>query len=116
MWIIVAGEGAFRRGLREEVERLEEARKLEEKMRLERLAAMEAQRLADLRRSGELLREANDIRALVETVKAAVVAGEQPIDADALVEWEIWALAYADRVDPVRSGQIQSHLKAPTIS
>jgi hypothetical protein len=32
--IIVAGEGAFRRGLREEVERLEEARKLEEKMRL----------------------------------------------------------------------------------
>jgi hypothetical protein len=61
------------------------------------------------------LREAQNIRALVINVRAAVLAGAQPISADDLAQWETWALAYADRVDPVVSGQVMSHILSPSI-
>lgn len=114
--IIVAGEAAFRRHLKEEVERQELARVATEKARLERLAALNRQRFEDLHKSGELLRQAEDIRALVAQVKAAALAGSAGVDSTTAEAWERWALAEADRIDPVKSGQIETHLMEPTLS
>lgn len=53
---------------------------------------------------------------------AAVVEGRQPgrpahveIKNDDLTAWEEWALGYADRIDPVLSGQIFSHISKPEL-
>jgi len=63
-----------------------------------------------LKKSGELLREAEEIRSLVSRMKAAVMSGETQVTAEQLVAWEAWALKFADRLDPVKSGQVLSHL------
>ncbi|WP_309661762.1 hypothetical protein [Sphingomonas sp.] len=44
-------------------------------------------------------------------MRDAVVAGSVEVDLTAVETWEQWASAEADRLDPVRSGQILSHLK-----
>ena len=113
--IIVAGEAKFRRSLLEAEER--EARMLEEgkRKRLEKLAELNSQRLADLHRSGQLLRQAQDIRALVELVRGVMMDETATIQSDVLSAWERWALAEADRLDPVRSGQIMTHIREPTL-
>jgi hypothetical protein len=67
--VIVVGEARFRRSLREAEERSEQLRILEEKRRQEELAARNQERLESLHRSGELLRQAEDIRALVARVR-----------------------------------------------
>ena len=113
--VIVAGEAAFRRGLREEQERLEEMRRLEEKWQQEKLAALEKERLEQLKHSGDLLREAEEIRRLVQRVKEAVIAGEREIPNEDLIAWEAWAIGYADRIDPIKSGQFLSHLTPPAL-
>lgn len=108
--IIVAGEATFRRSLREAEERAAQLRILEEKRREEELAARNRQRLEDLRRSGELLRQAEEIRALVTRIREATSNGSTDVAPEILEAWESWALAEADRLDPVRSGQIFTHL------
>ena len=113
--IIVAGEAGFRRGLREAVEREARRRRQEDERRREKLAALEAQRLGQLKESGELLRQAEDIRALVTRMKAAVMAGEREIDGGELAAWEQWANGHADRLDPVKSGQVLQHLRPPVL-
>lgn len=113
--IIVAGEAKFRQSLREEEERAERARQEEEKRRQERLVELNRRRLENLRTSGELLRQAQEIRTLVQRVRQAIVEGSVAIDASVLEAWESWALAEADRIDPVRSGQFTSHLNEPTL-
>jgi hypothetical protein len=113
--LIVAGEATFRQSLVEEQERLAEERRRQEEARRKRLAELEAKRLEDLKRSGELLREAENIRALVINVKAAALAGTREIAPDELAQWEEWALDYADRIDPVVSGQVMAHIRAPTL-
>lgn len=82
--IIVEGEAKFRRGVREAHERVDAARRKAEEERLKRLAAAEAARLEALKHSGALLREAGDIRALVASVKSAVLSGERQIWPDEL--------------------------------
>jgi hypothetical protein len=111
--IIVAGEAAFRRSLREAAERAEQQRLAEGKRRQEERAELSRQRLQHLRTSGELLRQAEDIRVLVARVRQAMLDGSAKVDAPTLEAWEAWALAEADKIDPVRSGQIMSHLKEP---
>jgi hypothetical protein len=113
--LIVAGEATFRQSLVIEQEYLAEQRRREEEARRKRLAELEARRLDQLRRSGELLREAENIRALVASVKAAVLTGKKQISADELAQWEEWALDYANRVDPVTSGQVLSHIRPPIL-
>jgi hypothetical protein len=110
--IIVAGEAKFRQGLREEEERLEQQKAADERGRRERLAALNAKRIEDLKASGELLRQSEAIRALVVQVKAA--AGDTA-DAELIVQWERWASAEADKLDPVKSGQINTHLRPPSL-
>lgn len=109
--IIVAGEASFRQSLIEAIEREEEQRKWREELRRERLAKLEVKRLEDLKTSGRMLAQAEEIRALIGRVKAAVLAGSTPITAEELVAWEAWAHNYANRLDPVLSGQILSHIR-----
>lgn len=111
--IIVAGEAKFRRSLREAEERAERDRLAQEKRRQEELAERNRQRLQHLQRSGELLRQAEDIRALVRLVRQAIVEGSTEADAAGLGAWERWALAEADKIDPIRSRQFLSHFKEP---
>lgn len=68
------------------------------------------ERLERLRASGELLRQSVDLRALIGRVRDAVRAGSIEVDDAALRAWEEWASAEADRLDPILSGQIMTHL------
>lgn len=112
--LIVAGEAAFRQGLIEAVEHEERARRFEDERRQQRLTELHEKRLDDLKTSGELLARATEIRNLIARVKAATESGNVEISSDEMNEWEQWATSYADRIDPVLSGQILSHIRAPT--
>ncbi len=96
--LIVAGEAGFRDHLVEQREWDEQRVRWAQERRLAELEKLRAQRRTDLRASGELLRQAGEIRALVAQVRAAT--------AEQLARWERWALAEADRLDPVKSGQV----------
>lgn len=114
--LIVAGEAAFGQSLVENREWQEQiARRREEERRTE-LARLSQKRIADLKASGELLRQAGEIRALVEQVRAAVVRGSVGLSAEQLERWQRWALDQADRLDPVQSGQVLSHLVVPALN
>lgn len=108
--LVVAGESAFRRGLREAEEREEQYRRWEEQRRREQIEARNRERLKLLRESGELLRQAEDLRVLIAGVRDAVIAGSVEVSPERLGEWEQWAVAEADRLDPILSGQIMMHL------
>lgn len=111
--IIAAGEARFRRGLKEAEEREEQYRRWQEQRRREQVEARNRERLKHLRESADLLRQAEDLRALVSRVRDAVVAGAVGVDQARLAAWEQWASAEADRLDPVLSGQVMSHLATP---
>jgi hypothetical protein len=104
--IIVAGEARFRRGLREGEERAGQYRRWQEQRRREEIERRNAERLKHLRTSGELLRQAEDLRALIARVRTAVIAGSVGVDDARLEEWERWASAEADRLDPILSGHL----------
>ena len=105
------GESRFRERLAEIAGERERERERREEERRRHLAALEAKRIEDLKASGVLLRHAGELRVLVAQVKAAVLAGELAADPADLARWERWALAQADRLDPVLSGQVLSHLR-----
>ncbi|WP_222949853.1 hypothetical protein [Sphingomonas sediminicola] len=109
--IVVAGEANFRRGLRQAEEWAEQSRQWEEQRRREQVEARNRERLGRLRESAELLRQAEELRALVARVRDAVVAGSVGIHQASLAAWEEWASAEADRLDPVLSGQVLTHLE-----
>lgn len=111
--IIVAGEAKFRRGLKEAEEHREQYRRWQQERRREEVARRDAERLKHLRESGDLLRQAEDLRALVARVRSAVLAGPTEVDPKRLAEWERWASAEADRLDPLLSGQVMIHLAPP---
>jgi len=108
--VVVAGEALFRRGLKDAEEREAQWRRWQEQQRREELERRNAERLKQLRASGDLLRQADDLRALLARVRGAVVAGALDVDPAALTQWEAWASAEADRLDPVLSGQVLAHL------
>ena len=108
--IIVAGEARFRRWLKEAEEQAEQFRRWEEGRRQEETERRNQERLKHLRTSGELLRQATDLRALIASVRDAVKTGSVPVDQAAFAAWEQWASAEADRIDPVLSGQVLTHL------
>ncbi len=123
--LIVAGEAKFRRQLREseiraEEERIrreqreKEEREERERQRLERIRQLNEQRIAGLRLSGELLRRSQDLRVLVAEVRKALEQ-RNDVDPDRLAAWENWALEEADKLDPILSGQIMSHLDPPLL-
>lgn len=108
--LIAGGERLFREGLRKDVER-------EEQMRLARITRdeearqkAEAARLAALIRSGKLLSKAERLRQIVRCVDSAIVAGGIEVTTPALEQWRAWAMGQADKLDPIKSGQIFEHL------
>ena len=111
--VIVAGEANLRTCLREDEAWREKMRLLEQKRQQEHLAELAGRRLEELRKSGELLRQAEDLRSLVAAVKLAALAGTAKIEPATLCEWESWALEEADRIDPLKSGQVMKHLIPP---
>ncbi|MBZ3693387.1 hypothetical protein J1W56_12260 [Phyllobacterium sp. R2-JL] len=113
--LIVAGEARFRASLREEEERDREAQLEQERKRQRRLAELNQKRIQNLRESGDLLRQAQDIRSLVERVRHAIENGSTIVDEAALAAWVRWALAEADKIDPVLSGQFMTHLDEPSL-
>ena len=112
--LIVAGEARFRKSLKEAEARAKQAHHEKERQRQKRLQELNQQRLDDLKMSGDLLRQAQDIRMLVERVRMAITEGAAEIDEARLTAWEQWALGEADRIDPINSGQFLSHLDEPS--
>ncbi|NTF43049.1 hypothetical protein [Rhizobium rhizogenes] len=111
--VIVAGELSFRNSLREAEEHEEKKRLEAHRRHQEHLTALNQQRLQNLITSGELLRQAQDIRILVERVRSAMVSGSSDLGPAELQSWEEWALEQADMIDPIKSGQFLSHLREP---
>ncbi|MGE5595709.1 MAG: hypothetical protein ACM3S1_06680 [Hyphomicrobiales bacterium] len=60
---------------------------------------------AELIADAEKLRQANDIRRLVATIRSE----REPHDLS-FAAWHRWALAEADAIDPVRSGRLSLHV------
>lgn len=112
--LIVLGEEHYREHridhhkwlLKRRLERIEEARKQRaeaERKERERIAALEKARIDRLLDEALALRRARDIRAYVDEVKALNLNLDPPVPDEALDEWVRWALAQADRIDPVLS-------------
>lgn len=114
--VIVAAEARFRRSLAEAIEEEKRERQRQEEARRCELERLREGRMADLRSSGELLRQADEIRALVARVELAMLRDEVPaVSSERLAQWKSWALAQANELDPVISGQIMSHLHVPEL-
>jgi len=87
-------------------ERIAEARKAREeaaRKERERIAALEKARVDQLLDEAQALQRARDIRAYVDQVRALSPTLDPPVPDDALAAWANWALAQAERIDPVRS-------------
>jgi DNA-binding transcriptional regulator YbjK len=85
------------------IERAREERAQAERKERERVSALEKARVDRLLNEVKALQRARDIRQYVEEVKALSVTLDPPVSNEALAGWERWALAQADRIDPVRS-------------
>ncbi len=114
--LIVLGEERYREHqidhhkwlLQRRLERIEEARKQKaeaERKERERVAALEKARVNRLLDEAQALQKARDIRLYVKEVRALNLSLDPPVPDEALAEWARWALAQADRIDPVQSRQ-----------
>lgn len=65
---------------------------------------LERKRVKDLLGDAAAFRRARDIRAYVEEARAANADPPEPVPAQDMDSWARWALAQADRIDPVRTG------------
>lgn len=111
--VIVLGELQYRANIRHQhdwlVERQQALRDEIERQRLERLrrererqARIEQARIDRLLNEASALRQANEIRQYVRDVQSAF--DENGSDTHLpLEQWAAWALAQADRIDPVRT-------------
>lgn len=113
--LIVAAEAAFRERLVEERERAEQFARWEREQEAAELKRLREQRLLNLKESGERLRQAAELRALVDQVAGAVSSGTLDVDTDRLDKWREWVLREADVIDPVISGQVMSHIVVPEL-
>ena len=95
------------------MERQERQRIAEAEARQRKLDDLNRQRIDSLHASGELLRKAEDLRALIARVRAAMAEGSEAVDPATIEAWERWAMAEADKIDPVRSGQVALHFRPP---
>lgn len=109
--LIVARDASFRQSLVEAREHAERMRRWQAEAEPIRLEELNHERLACFESSGMLLRQADHLRALVERVARAVVAGGLELGAGELDAWRQWALARADELDPLLSGQALGHIR-----
>jgi hypothetical protein len=86
----------------------------EEERRRRALEAKRQQaRIDHLLGQAEALHQAEQIRAYVAAVRALNPTAPDPLTPGALDEWSGWALAQADRIDPVLSGAYKSRPSEP---
>lgn len=117
--LILAGEIHFRRHRQTnyewEVERLQELREKrrkekeeaerQERLRLEREAR---ERIRQLLQEANNWRRARDIRDYVATVQATAAGMASVRDANKISAWVSWALAEADRIDPLQKELLEA--------
>lgn len=112
--VIVAAELKYRGGalsnhewlVKRKAQLIEEARKRkeeEERKKRERQIRLEKARVDRLLGEAAAFRQAADIRAYVQSVRAANAAAAEPVSDTELDAWAAWATAQADRIDPVLS-------------
>ena len=93
----------------------QEAKLAAEKAEAERIArerAAEAARLKRLTDGADELERAARIRRYVAAVQTGSAAKAEQVSGDAIDVWAAWALAEADRIDPVRSGRFLEDLSS----
>jgi hypothetical protein len=79
-------------------------RKAEAERRVrERRIQLEKERIDRLLSESALLRQANDIRDYVKSVRA-IALSQSSTSAEGVKQWCNWALREANRIDPIRSG------------
>lgn len=119
--LIVTGERQYRELLQHRYEwHLKQKAELEEKARRrkeeeerrerERQIKVQKERVDRLLNEASALRQAADIRAYVEAVRAANASASDPLPQEKIKAWATWALAEADRIDPIRSGRFLSQI------
>jgi hypothetical protein len=90
----------------------ERRRKLEnERRRLEHEAKLQQQRINHLLGQATALHRAVQIRSYVAAVTEANGTSPNPMSIVELLEWGKWALAQADRIDPIISGRFRDRPK-----
>jgi hypothetical protein len=100
-WIV--RQTAWRQEMKERDERAaREKKEADERRERERLAAIERAKVNALVRDALSWRRAADIRSYVEAVRAA---RHEPSRNESLDMWSSWALAEADKLDPIVSGR-----------
>ena len=120
--LIVAGEVQYRESVlrrhqmmvERKAELEEEARRRkEEEERRERERQIKAQkeRVERLLSEALSLQQAADIRAYVEAVRATNSSASDPLPQEKIETWATWALAEADRIDPIHSGRFLDAIK-----
>lgn len=85
----------------------------EERQRIERKRKYEQDCIDQLLNQVNAFRQANEIRAYVETVKQANNNADDPVPQGEFEEWAQWAIAQADRIDPVKSEQFKLRPEKP---
>ena len=92
------------------IARLEKERIEAERKEREHQAVLERQRVEDLLADAVSFRQARDIKAYVEEARAANAEALNPVPAEDMDLWAKWAIAQADRIDPVRTGAFRQEL------
>jgi hypothetical protein len=82
--------------------RIDKERELEEVNASNQALALAKERLSDLLKMAGNLRQAQDIRALVEAMKDTSFDFRNASTKDRFRDWCLWALAQADELDPVK--------------
>lgn len=85
----------------------------QERRRRERLARWEKARVDHLLGQAIALHQAQQIRAYVDAVRALNTTTADPMPTAELEDWSNWALAQADRIDPVLSGAFRTPAVEP---
>lgn len=99
-WIL-----ARREELREKArKRIEAVKQANEEQRIQR----EKERVEGLLHQAMELRKANDIRNFIQAIMSENRSGA--IDPPLLAEWMSWASTEADRIDPIKNGQLIAHM------
>ena len=75
---------------------------------------LEKARIDHLLGQARALEQAQEIRTYVKAVQALNAETQDPMSADELASWASWALAQADRIDPVVSGAYKTRPAEPS--
>jgi len=125
--LIVLGEEQYRERqlshhkwrLEDRVRRIAEAKKQKEeaeRKERERIAALEKARVNRLLGEAGSLHQAEQIRSYVSVVEQRLKQSPGDGEPESFARWKAWALAQADRIDPVKSGQFLKGFEDTVIS